>query len=334
MNPQKLFAKKVFWALDAFHDEPKDQLRMGKTLNLLFAKENAVIQPVSVLLPGRYNPEALSFPIKWNELAGDAKKNLKKLFKEGNLKGIEEPRLIKQKGASVKNAVMELCGFAMDEGADLIAVSSHSRKGLSRFLIGSFAETLVLNAPLPVLVINPKWVPGKKMKHILFPTDFSPNSRKVFDRVLVLAKELQCEILLMHAMEISPYTLYPLAVPPVSKKPVNDLAKDLHEKGDEWVRHGRLMGAKVKFYLSKNGEYALEAILRIAKKMGPSGMIAMASQSEQLESILLGSLTRQVIRSSPCPVLTVHPDQESLMTKTVTRLKRAGYEYTSHPILS
>lgn len=46
-------------------------------------------------------------------------------------------------------------GHAADIGADVIAVGSHGRSGISRALMGSVAEKLVREAGVPVLVVGP-----------------------------------------------------------------------------------------------------------------------------------------------------------------------------------
>ena len=44
---------------------------------------------------------------------------------------------------------------AIDQGADLIVVGSHGRRGVQRFFLGSVAEHIVRTATVPVLVIRP-----------------------------------------------------------------------------------------------------------------------------------------------------------------------------------
>lgn len=43
---------------------------------------------------------------------------------------------------------------AEEVGADLIVMGTHGRRGLSRALLGSVAETVVRHAPLPVLTVR------------------------------------------------------------------------------------------------------------------------------------------------------------------------------------
>lgn len=48
----------------------------------------------------------------------------------------------------------EIVDYAESIGADLVAMPSHSRSGLTRFLIGSVAERVVRLAHCPVLVLK------------------------------------------------------------------------------------------------------------------------------------------------------------------------------------
>jgi nucleotide-binding universal stress UspA family protein len=53
---------------------------------------------------------------------------------------------------------IQIAQLASDLSADLIIVGTHSRQGLARLLLGSVAESLVRNAPCPVLTYRPKAV--------------------------------------------------------------------------------------------------------------------------------------------------------------------------------
>ena len=70
-----------------------------------------------------------------------------------------------------------LLGLVGTKGIDLMVVGTHGRSGLGRVLVGSVAETIVREAPCPVmtvgprLVANPKW--SLKIKEILYATDMT-----------------------------------------------------------------------------------------------------------------------------------------------------------------
>src|SRR5678816_1037870 len=56
---------------------------------------------------------------------------------------------------------------AKELGCDLIVMGTHGRRGLSRALLGSVAETVVRSAPCPVLTVRPQPV---SYTHLTLPT--------------------------------------------------------------------------------------------------------------------------------------------------------------------
>jgi nucleotide-binding universal stress UspA family protein len=57
---------------------------------------------------------------------------------------------------SSSNVPGEICDQAVVEGADLIAMSTHGRGGLGRWLYGSVADQVMHVAPVPVLLFRPQ----------------------------------------------------------------------------------------------------------------------------------------------------------------------------------
>jgi nucleotide-binding universal stress UspA family protein len=53
------------------------------------------------------------------------------------------------------DAAQSIVEFARSNDIDLIAMSTHGRSGLSRLIVGSVAELVVLDSGLPVMVIRP-----------------------------------------------------------------------------------------------------------------------------------------------------------------------------------
>ncbi len=49
----------------------------------------------------------------------------------------------------------EVLKYAVEQGVDLIIMSTHGRKGLDRVLMGSVADHVLKHAPVPVLTVNP-----------------------------------------------------------------------------------------------------------------------------------------------------------------------------------
>ena len=53
------------------------------------------------------------------------------------------------------NAATEILKLATERGIDLIVMGTHGRTGMKRFVLGSVAERVVRESPVPVLTIHP-----------------------------------------------------------------------------------------------------------------------------------------------------------------------------------
>jgi nucleotide-binding universal stress UspA family protein len=80
----------------------------------------------------------------------------------------------------------EIARLASDLGAELVIVSTHGRRGISRLLMGSVAEGTVRLAPCPVLVVRPK-------QASTVPAIEPPCPRCVEARKATAGTELWCE---------------------------------------------------------------------------------------------------------------------------------------------
>lgn len=72
--------------------------------------------------------------------------------KEAGVEDVQTHLLIAVKGA--KEMAQELVDYADLQGADLLVLGTHGRTGLMHLLMGSFAETVMRQSHLPLLVIR------------------------------------------------------------------------------------------------------------------------------------------------------------------------------------
>lgn len=95
----------------------------------------------------------------------------------------------------------EIPRAARSLGADLIAMTTHARRGLSRLLMGSVAESIVRRSPIPVLLTRPELArPRKPLERILVPIDGSAGSKEVFQTVREVATGSGVEIVLLQVV--------------------------------------------------------------------------------------------------------------------------------------
>jgi nucleotide-binding universal stress UspA family protein len=85
-----------------------------------------------------------------------------------------------------------------EEKVDLVVTGTHGREGFGKVLLGSEAENILRHSRVPVLAVGPHARIGpetsKRLKHILFATDFSEESLSALPYAISLAEENQAEL--------------------------------------------------------------------------------------------------------------------------------------------
>lgn len=110
--------------------------KLGATIHLVHA-----IGPIGELPLG---PQLL------DELGGERRRALEELAARRREHATFGPPILEV--ADPRDAILD----AVEKvGAELIVMSTHGRRGLSRVLLGSVAESVIRRAPCPVLVVRP-----------------------------------------------------------------------------------------------------------------------------------------------------------------------------------
>lgn len=64
------------------------------------------------------------------------------------------------------SADAEILGFAHNENVDLIVMSTHGRSGVSRLLMGSVAQKVMLTTKRPVMLIKPERTHAERVEEV------------------------------------------------------------------------------------------------------------------------------------------------------------------------
>lgn len=307
--------KKILWALDAFSENSALHKKVISVLQAWSKKSDTQIFPTFVLCREPLSPtfEAMGYLTLENQ--EHVAKNLKRLVKP--LANAEKPTILRCESASLRKSINTLLEFARREDFDLIVLSTQSRKGMDRFFFGSFAETLALKSDIPLLLISPHTQVSPRFDSIFYPTDFSEESQRSFQRVIDLAAEKKMSITLFH--EISHLTPFELSVLDNEVQYKKALDKDILNRKiqmEDLAGRARAKGIKVHVALDTrpNFDPIPKAIQKAAKK-AKSSMIAISSHSGFLEANLLGSVARQLIRNSKVPVWVIHEGKRGEASK-------------------
>lgn len=293
--------KKVIWAIDPYA-ESEPQKKMIQALNALAKRTRFLLECVYVSRDVGNSILMQAYP-DWPAHATElTKKRMITALKAVKSAGAKKAKILKPKDAK-ENVISAFLRYARKEKPDLIVLSTHARKGIERLLLGSFAETLILNTKHPLLIVNPSVARPDGIREIVFATDFSAHSRKAFRAVVDLAKILDAKLTLFHhfsdiALQIpEPGTLF------IEPGLLQSLIQARKQDGTRWAKEAARKGVACKSVIDDSMANGLvDAILKYTKKSGPQ-LLALESRSGPLQTVILGSVARKLVRRSPCPVL-------------------------------
>ncbi len=197
-----------------------------------------------------------------------------------------------------------LSRLVREYGIDLIVLSTGGRKGLAKLLLGSVAEDVFRHAECPVLTVGPhatRWEIDGNLQHILFATDFGPESVHGLPYAISLAEENRAHLTLLHVAPEPPVPLpepQPGALPvsgrdEVEVSAITQLRNLIHEPSQLWHEPE---------YLVQFGSPA-ETIVKTAET---ADMVVLGVKRPRALTKHFGAgIAYQVACEAPCPVLSV-----------------------------
>lgn len=289
------------WAVDILDD--RRSLSSGETLLQSLSKKNKLkVEPVYVVrLSEQVTP--LSHGEGRKVFLENVKNSMSRALKHIKIP-LQEPVALLQKGVYLRSDIDALVTQAKKNRANFILVNTHARKGLSRFWMGSFAETLMHHSSVPVLFLNPTFKAPKTIKTIFYPTSISAGAKKGLFKAAEFARSIGAELIIYNNIE------YFVATPGLSFTETmvftGNVEKDIKSRKktlDKWAQEIKArFKVNAKTIVDDEDVRVSDGITRVSKKT-PNCMIAMEAQTGPVMSILVGSTTRKVVREASVPVL-------------------------------
>lgn len=219
-------------------------------------------------------------------------------------------------GASVKTAVRAghaapaILAEVEERGIDLIAMSTHGRSGLGRWIYGSVADDVMRHAPVPVILVSGtsaarEW-PKDRTPRILVPLDYSQLSEAVLDPVKDLARGTGAELILV--------SVTPLLLTMDTFTGVGYLAYDIDQDEVDRRKYLDEVAAKLRadgFTVTTRVEFGSpnEFIVDVARET-KADLVAMSTHgSGGVTRLLMGSVATGVVQRANTPVLIVRPTE-------------------------
>jgi nucleotide-binding universal stress UspA family protein len=188
---------------------------------------------------------------------------------------------------------------------DLIVMGTGARTGVEKLLLGSVAEEVFRTAECPVLTVGPhaaRWGTDGKLRHILFATDFGPESVHALPFALFLAENNRARLTLLH---VAPEPGIALPEPEPGAMPVLD-PSEMVASGEKQLRALIPEGAEIwqePEYLVQFGP-AAETILRIGAK-DVDLIVLGVKRPAALTKHLGAGVAYKIACEALCPVLSV-----------------------------
>ena len=202
----------------------------------------------------------------------------------------------------------EIVALADSLNMDYIMLTSHGRSGFDALVSGSNCQKIVRLSNVPVITLkHPEHSigdssPTLSFQRVMCPLDFSDFSKKALDVAVDICQEFGGTLVLAHAVDSR--LEYPMMEPGVGIQDALHREEDARgyletiaqEVGDVFTDIRVVTGTPyrelVKLMTTENIDLA------VMTTHGYRG----------LSHLLLGSNAERLVRLSPCPVLTIHPE--------------------------
>jgi nucleotide-binding universal stress UspA family protein len=210
-----------------------------------------------------------------------------------------------QVSATVDNVAQGIVAEAEREADTLLAMSTHGRSGVGRFVIGSIADRVLHSTKTPLLLYRPRpEAPGaERIASVIVPLDGSTRAQKVLPSVRELAQKLSLSVILIRARRTIPSYGGTMGVdwydPKLDEEEEAAVAEYLAGQADRLRKAGVKVSTRVMTGTPAAG------IVDLARDT-PGAMVAMTTRGRSgAGRAVLGSVADRVVGHSQAPVLLV-----------------------------
>jgi nucleotide-binding universal stress UspA family protein len=284
------FLKKILWATD-FSDEAQESLLYAYAFAKAFKASIVALHVIPDFSAALYDAAYVikgELVKKVAAVKKDAEEKLKTLQKA---KGISFKSIVKE-GTAAKVII----DVAEKEGVDLIVIGRRGMSAIEKLFIGSVANQVLRNSPVPILVTKKKTgVP--RFKKIIVPTDFSEREEVERDFAWEIARGFGSELTLLHVLELHDYEFSPRVLDDMMDSLLKRLKqRKKREKTDIKIRE--------EVYRAIN---AAIGIVDFAETHRYDLIVISTCVQSKLERFFLGSTTEKVISYTHIPIFAIPP---------------------------
>lgn len=188
----------------------------------------------------------------------------------------------------------------------LVIIGTHGHSGFENLVLGSVAEKVLRKAPCPVLTVprDPGGSPAAAIPfgRILSAIDFSPSSEAGFATALDFAEASGAAVTALHVVREVPEAEAPEMIHFNVPEYRRLLEKDARDQLKAFVAargRGRLVETRIL------AGKPWRRILNLAHEMAADLVVLGVQGRSATDLLLFGSTAHHLVRTAPCPVLTV-----------------------------
>jgi len=266
-----------------------------------------VVPPLTAPPEGFFSADV--FTRYWEGARDEAEAEISKLVAQAELENLKVRSRV-DKGRAAEQIMLA----AAEEQVGLVVVGTVGRTGFKQMFLGSVADAVLRLAPCPVVTVGPVWAPAARMATLIYPTDFSPTAQEAWAVAEELAIAGGAQLILFHVMPEVPED--PRVSPSERAKLEAGYRRRAEQSVENLLARSRIPRPQVQTALAHG--VAEEQIVNQAVASG-AGLIVMGTHGwSGLLRWTVGSIAHRVIRTAPCPVLTVGPQSHREEARSVS----------------
>lgn len=197
----------------------------------------------------------------------------------------------------------EIIQYAKDKTFDLMVIGAHGHYYFHEYFLGTTAESIVKNAPCPVLVVKKK--PNFTYIKIIVPIDFSSASKHALQYACDLFPNSDIHVLHVEDLWYDQSTRHPYMENRREGRLHKELRDSLNQKMHAFIKQCGVSGHKISTII--RGGYPARVIANEVNKKKFDLVIIGTRGQTKLRYLLLGSVAERVLQEVATDIIAVPP---------------------------
>lgn len=308
MNQTK---KKIVWAINPYEPSaPMDQRTetFFKSLSQYISYE---IQPVYVMTSGFAQMRSYIKDINYEDLIYKTKSDCEKYLAQFSSLSVNVPHIIENKLALRSSEARSFEQYLDKAKPDFVCIASHGKKSPADYLLGSFAEAYLTRAKYVTFVVGPNFNEAKDLSKAFVPVEVNEDDDEFLSEFLASSGlGFIRESILFHKMSLADYqeTIWAPAFHQFDDKKRQSVEEQAKQSVVEFLTPFQKRQSFMKININIYEEHGIISDIVVDEANKSScGLIVMKSNCGPMQSVLLGSITKEIINKAKQPVV-VYPN--------------------------